>query len=195
MIREKFKNIFFISNKQIATLGVCVAIALVLSLLTLVFTAIGAPMAIELTFFVYLIAWRRVNVFYGFVVLIISTWMRLLYIPDPFGVAGVLTLFIADLSQFTFFVIGWYLLGLIKLLNTPKSLYKFIIAYIFALIFTTIIMAIFTIYFLIPTLLPELMKIPNWQFFYFISGLIGNFLKYMINLVIFIPIYLKLPKL
>lgn len=196
MIREKLRQTFFISNRQIATLGVCVALSLVLSLFTLLFTAIGAPMAIELTFFTYLIAWKKTNVFYAFVVLTISTWMRLLYIPDGFGGAGVLTLYIADLSQFTFFLIGWLLLGYFKVLNTEKSLVKFILAYLIAIIFTIIIMATFTVYFLIPVLLPQLIvEGTNWQMYYFISGLIGNTVKYSVNLVIFIPIYLRISKL
>ncbi|QHX36017.1 hypothetical protein STIUS_v1c04630 [Spiroplasma sp. TIUS-1] len=196
MNKEILRQTFFISNRQIATLGVCVALALVLSLFTLLFTAVAAPMAIELTFFTYLIAWKKTNVFYAIVVLTMSTWMRLLYIPDGFGIAGVLTLYIADLSQFTFFIIGWYVLGIIKSLNTEKSLVKFILAYLFAIIFTIIIMAIFTIYFLVPVLLPQLIvEGTNWQMYYFISGIIGNTVKYSVNLAIFIPIYLKISKL
>ncbi|WP_338983028.1 ECF transporter S component [Spiroplasma endosymbiont of Othius punctulatus] len=195
MLKERLRQTIIISNKQIVTLGICVALALILSAFTLIFSAIGAPMAIELTFFTYLIAWRRVNVFYGFVVLTISTWMRMLYIPDPFGGAGVLTLFVSDLSQFFFFVVAWYIFGLIRKLNTEKSVVKFIIAYLVAMIFTIIIMTLFVIYFLIPTLIPTLMDVPNWQYYYFFSGLIGNTIKYSVNLIIFIPIYTLLPKL
>ncbi|AHI52655.1 hypothetical protein [Spiroplasma culicicola] len=189
---ESKSKYFKLSSYKIVLLAMIIALNLILSIISVwVFQwiAIIGFLRIEISFITYLICWKTINGFYAMLIITPCTWMRYMGFDPNVEPVGLLSMNLSDL-----FIMGCFILfaWVFTIHKSFKNVYVkiFIISLIICLIGSlfnillnfTFLLDLYSFYFGV-----SFDYLKSWWYAGILTGYV--YLKYMINLIMFISIY------